>query len=103
MQVQPLGESPSIIPSGVADLKMNLGRGKEPYVFCCYVTDKICDQWPPLPLDIPKILGVQRQNLADPKFDQPGPVDILVGNHDFHPLQGSHSFLKEPCSSTTPC
>ena len=86
-KIQPLGESELMITHGKITVNINLGTGKTPHKITCLVADKITGDWPPLPLDLPKIRTVARHELADQNFDKPGPIDMLIGNCDFHYFQ----------------
>ena len=45
-----------------------------------FVPDKVTRELPSAPLDPHALKRSRRLKLADPKFYQPGPIDILIGN-----------------------
>ena len=51
-----------------------------------FVLDKVTRELPSPPLDPKALKHSKRLKLADPKFCQPGPVDILIGNDVYERL-----------------
>lgn len=54
----------------------------------CFVLDELTGEIPKSPIDIKKLKIPQTIRLADPDFDQPGPIDILIGADIFWDILG---------------
>ncbi|XP_047990747.1 uncharacterized protein LOC125229851 [Leguminivora glycinivorella] len=54
----------------------------------CLALDKINSSLPLKPIDITNIKWPRNKKLADPQFNRPGPVDILIGGDVFWTLVG---------------
>lgn len=54
----------------------------------CFILDELTGEIPKSPIDIKNLKIPQTIRLADPKFDQPAPIDILIGADIFWDILG---------------
>lgn len=68
-----------------------------------FVNTRLLGPLPQSPVDISAWPGVRRLKLADPKFDQPGPIDMILGAHFYSQivLNGIRRFDDGPTAQNT--